>query len=123
MAEEHPLKPFYSVLVLAFACSTLVALAAVGLQPYQQANRSLDQKKNILVAAGLFDDEQPITEQFKEIEPRLVELASGRFVDPPDIDPETYDQTAAALSDETGRPLARDNDPAGIRRLEDYSLV
>ncbi|BDD88511.1 Na(+)-translocating NADH-quinone reductase subunit C [Desulfofustis limnaeus] len=123
MAEEHPLKPFYSVLVLAFACSTLVALAAVGLQPYQQANRSLDQKKNILVAAGLFQDELPISEQFKTIEPRLVELATGRFVDPPDIDPETYDQRSAALSDDTGRALARENDPAGIRRLEDYSLV
>ncbi len=123
MAEEHPLKPFYSVLVLAFACSTLVALAAVGLQPYQQANRSLDQKKNILVAAGLFHDELPISEQFKTIEPRLVELATGRFVDPPDIDPETYDQRAAALSDDTGRALARENDPAGIRRLEDYSLI
>ena len=45
MAEEHPLKPFYSVLVLAFACSALVALAAVGLRPYQEANQALDQEK------------------------------------------------------------------------------
>jgi Na+-transporting NADH:ubiquinone oxidoreductase subunit C len=60
MAEEHPLKPFYSVLVLAFACSTLVALAAVGLQPYQQINRTLDQKRNILSAAGIYREEVPV---------------------------------------------------------------
>ena len=47
MAKEHPLKPFYSVLVLAFACSALVAAAAVGLEPYQTANKTLNQKKNI----------------------------------------------------------------------------
>ena len=30
-AKEHPLKPFYSVLVLAFACSALVAAAGTEL--------------------------------------------------------------------------------------------
>ncbi|MBE0586326.1 MAG: NADH:ubiquinone reductase (Na(+)-transporting) subunit C, partial [Desulfofustis sp.] len=123
MAEEHPLKPFYSVLVLAFACSTLVALAAVGLQPYQQINRTLDQKKNILTAAGIYREEVPVLEQFEVIETRVIELASGRFVEDPAIDPEFYDQPAAALSDETGRPLDREVDNAGIRRLETYSLV
>jgi Na+-transporting NADH:ubiquinone oxidoreductase subunit C len=123
MAEEHPLKPFYSVLVLAFACSTLVALAAVGLQPYQQINRTLDQKKNILTAAGIYREDVPVIEQFDVIETRVVELASGRFVEDGTIDPELYNQPAAALSDETGRPLEREVDEAGIRRLETYSLV
>lgn len=124
MAEEHPLKPFYSVLVLAFACSTLVALAAVGLQPYQQINRTLDQKKNILSAAGIYSEEVPVLEQFDNmIETRVIELASGRFADEVDIDPELYNQPAAALSDQLGRPLEREVDDAGIRRLETYSLV
>lgn len=123
MAEEHPLKPFYSVLVLAFACSTLVALAAVGLQPYQQINRSLDQKKNILVAAGIYREGVPVLEQFDAIETRVIDLASGRFVEDSGIDPEVYNQPSAALADETGRPLPREVDEAGIRRLETYSLV
>ena len=124
MAEEHPLKPFYSVLVLAFACSTLVALAAVGLQPYQQINRTLDQKKNILNAAGIYREDVPVLEQFDEVvETRVIELATGRFVEDVGVDPELYDQPAAALSDQIGRPLERDVDEAGIRRLETYSLV
>ena len=68
MAKEHPLKPFYSVLVLAFACSALVAAAAVGLRPYQDENKSLDQKKNILTAAGLLQQEVSVDEQFGSIE-------------------------------------------------------
>jgi len=57
MADASPLKPFYSVLVLAFVCSALVAGAVVGLQPLQEANRQLDRKKNILSAAGLYRED------------------------------------------------------------------
>lgn len=123
MAEMHPLKPFYSVLVLAFACSAMVAAAAVGLRPLQEANRSLDQKKNILVAAGILEADIPITDQFQAIEPRIVELSTGRFVEPDQIDPDSYDQLGAALSEEFGTSLERDVDFAGLRRLEKYSLV
>ena len=34
-------------------CSILVSGAAVALKPVQKANRVLDQKKNVLIAAGL----------------------------------------------------------------------
>jgi Na+-transporting NADH:ubiquinone oxidoreductase subunit C len=123
MAEMHPLKPFYSVLVLAFACSAMVAAAAVGLRPLQEANRSLDQKKNILAAAGILEQDIPIVEQFQAVEPRIVDLASGRFVEPDRIDPESFDQLGAAFSKDMGSSLERDVDSAGIRRLEKYSLV
>ncbi|THB75830.1 MAG: Na(+)-translocating NADH-quinone reductase subunit C [Desulfobulbaceae bacterium] len=123
MANEHPLKPFYSVLVLAFACSALVAMAAVGLKPYQQANRSLDQKKNILSAAGIFNPEEPITEQFSRIETRILELATGAFVPTEQVDPTTYNQLEAALTDSMGSELTKETDLAGIRRLENYSPV
>ena len=123
MAKEHPLKPFYSVLVLAFACSALVAAAAVGLEPYQTANKTLNQKKNILNAAGLYQPDVGVEEQFSMIETRLVDLASGNFVEDQGIDPFNYDQLDAAMSEENGRKLAPDNDIAGIRRQEKYSLV
>ena len=103
MAKEHPLKPFYSVLVLAFACSALVAAAAVGLRPYQDENKSLDQKKNILTAAGLFQQEVSVDEQFGSIETRLVDLQSGAFVEDASIDLTTFDQLGAALSPDNGR--------------------
>ena len=124
MAEEHhPLKPFYSVLVLAFGCSLLVALAAVGLKPLQDANKSIDQKRNILRAAGLYKEGISIEDQFSVIDSRIVELNSGEFIAADRIDPKSYNQRAAAISDESGRELESSEDIAGIRRLENYSLV
>lgn len=123
MADESPLKPFYSVLVLAFVCSALVAGAVVGLQPMQEANRQLDRKKNILSAAGLYRQDQPIDQLFAGIEPRIVELATGRFVPENQLAPGTYNQLKAALSADMGRSLEAKEDLARIRRLEKYSLV
>lgn len=123
MADEHPLKPFYSVLVLAFACSALVAGAAVGLRPMQEANRILDQKKHILYAANLYDSGKTIEEMFEPIETRVIELASGNFVGEDVVDPSTFKQPRAAFTDEYGRDLSGDEDIAKLKRVEKYSLV
>jgi Na+-transporting NADH:ubiquinone oxidoreductase subunit C len=123
MAKEHPLKPFYSVLVLAFACSALVAAAAVGLRPYQDENKSLDQKKNILTAAGLFQQDVNIEKQFGTIETKLVNLDTGSFVEDTTIDLTTYDQLGAAMDQDSGREIEAETDIAGIKRQEKYSLV
>lgn len=123
MAEEHPLKPFYSVLVLAFACSALVALAAVGLRPYQEANQAIDKKKNILAAAGIYKQGVDVEAQFASIETKLVDLDNGAFVQNPAINPDTYDQLAAAMQSGTGAELSKSEDMAGIKRRENLSLV
>jgi Na+-transporting NADH:ubiquinone oxidoreductase subunit C len=120
MAEAHPLKPFYSVLVLAFACSLLVAGAAVGLRPLQEANRQLDQKKNILRAAGLYDPEVAVDDLFQAVETRVVELATGQYADPATVEPAAYDPVRAALQ---GQSLSKGTDLARLGQLERYSLV
>ena len=123
MADITVAKPFYSVLILAFACSALVAGAAVGLRPLQEANRQLDRQKHILYAAGLYQENTPVAELFANIDTRVVELASGRFVEPATIDASTYNQRQAALSDELGEVIARQDDLAGLGRKEKYALV
>lgn len=123
MADEHPLKPFYSVLILAFVCSALVAGAAVGLRPLQEANKTLDQKKNILYAAGLFDKTKTIDEMFTSIETKVVDLATGSFVTEDIVDPATFKQSKAAFTDDFGRVLTSDEDIAKLRRVEKYSVV
>lgn len=123
MAEENAAKPFYSVLILAFVCSALVAAAAVGLRPQQEANRAMDQKKNILYAAGLYEEGQTIEQMFAPIETRVVELATGKFVPESRIQPQSYEQQKAAMADDTGRKLTAEEDIAKLRRLEKYSLV
>lgn len=111
MAEENPAKPFYSVLVLAFVCSALVAGAAVGLRPQQEANKELDRKKHILYAANLYEKDKPIDELFGPIETRIIELASGEFVDDEIALPGPF------------RQLSDDQDFAKLRKLEKYSSV
>ena len=123
MADEHPLKPFYSVLVLAFACSALVATAAVGLAPLQEANRSIDKKKNILNAAGIYQKDRPVEDQFSAIEARIIDLASGKFVTNEDSASKESAQTSPAVAMDSSRDLEREEDIAGIRELEKYSYV
>ncbi len=123
MAEENPAKPFYSVLILAFICSALVAGTAVGLRPLQEANRQLDKKKHILYAAGLFKEGESIKKMFSPIETKIVDLATGEFVPETTVSSESYNQLKAALSDESGRNLTSEEDIAKLRRLEKYSLV
>ncbi len=123
MAEESAAKPFYSVLILAFVCSALVAGAAVGLRPLQDANRLQDQKKNILYAAGLYEQDKSIEELFAPIETRIIELASGLYIPKDQIAPESYNQVKAALTESSGLPLSNMDDIARLRRIEKYSLV
>lgn len=123
MADENAAKPFYSVLVLAFVCSALVAGAAVGLRPLQEENRVLDRKKNILYAAGLYSEGKTVDQMFAPIETKVVELTTGKFVPEETISPDSYNQLKAALSNENGRPLTNEEDLARLRYLEKYSLV
>lgn len=73
-------------LVLCIVCSLIVSVAAVGLRPYQDANRTLERQRNILLAAGLYDPEVSIKELFRLVESRWLDLSNGRFVAAPDSD-------------------------------------
>lgn len=123
MVDITVAKPFYSVLILAFACSALVAGAAVGLKPRQDANRQLDRQKNILYAAGLYQEDVSIEELFQNIETKVVELRTGRFVADDTINTKTYNQRRAAFTDEFGMEIPEDVDAAKLGRQEKYSLV
>jgi Na+-transporting NADH:ubiquinone oxidoreductase subunit C len=123
MAEESAAKPFYSVLILALVCSALVAGAAVGLRPLQEANRRIDQKKNILRAAGIYRPDGDVEQQFAPIKTKIIDLTSGEFVSEDQLSPAAFDQRKAALSNDLGMALEKGKDPAGLSRVEKYSLV
>lgn len=123
MVDISSLKPFYSTLILAFACSALVALAAVGLRPMQDDNRALDQKKNILIAGGLYDENKTVTEMFANIKTRLVDLPSGKFIPEDELSVEDYDPAKYRLDSDKSTLLNKEDDKAKIRRRENISLV
>ena len=123
MARESVNKTFIVAIVLAAVCSLLVAGAAIGLRPMQEANKVRDRKKNILIVAGLYDAKASVEESFGQIEPRIVDLATGEYVAEDKFDPETFDQRAAAKDPELSVAIPSEKDLAGIGRREKYTLV
>lgn len=123
MANDSALKPFYSVLILAFACSFLVASASVGLRSRQQANQQFERKKNILLAAGLYKEGVPIETLFATIDSRIIDLKSGKFVNMQGADGKKFNQRQAVRNPDTSHPLPKNLDIAGLGRLENYSWV
>ncbi len=109
--------------VLCVVCSVIVSGLAVGLRAQQVENRQAEKQKNILLAAGTYDENKPVNEQFGNIESKLVDLETGTFVEDGSIDPETYDQRKAAADPALSIEIDGDDDKAGIKRREKYAFI
>ena len=120
-SNESKSKTLGVALLLCLVCSVIVSLAAVLLKDAQVVNKSLDRKRNILQAAGMFQEGVDVSLQFKQITPKVVELRTGKFVE--DINTDTFDQRKTAKDLARSTSLVRDQDVAKISRLENYALV
>ncbi len=127
MQRDSVLGTFTVALVLCVACSLLVSGAAVGLKSIQTENRLLDKKKNVLLAAGLYDPSTPVEKAFGAVEARVVNLETGEYVDGDKIentlDVTTYDQVKAAKDPKWSVAIPGGEDLGGIKRRERYSFV
>ena len=112
------------ILKVAFAlcivCSVIVSTAAVVLKPSQEANKSLDRKRNILQAAGMLQPGVSIDEQFSVIEERFVDMRTGRFTDEVSTG---YDQRAAAKDPSLSRDVPGEEDIAKIGRQANIAQI
>jgi len=111
-------KTFSVALGVCLVCSVFVSVAAVSLRPTQAVNKLLDKKKNILIAAGLLETGKKggksIDELFAQIRPKVVDLATGEFVE--GVDPEKYDQRKAAKDPAQSSAVPAEEDIASIKR-------
>ncbi len=122
MSGNDSIKKILTVAVLlCVVCAVFVSTAAVMLKPAQEANKSLDRKRNILAAAGLLEADASVEEQFARVTSRVVDLRSGEFAD--DIDPANYDQRKAAKDPAMSEKLTPEDDLAKIGRRENYAVV
>ena len=119
---------FLIAVFLCLVCSIVVSSLSVSLKPMQQLNKELDQKKNILRAAGLLPADQNISadgrsieELFAEFTVRAVDLRTGEYVD--DVDVTNYDPIRAASDAAISIALTPQEDIATLRRRENVSLV
>jgi len=125
--RETPRYTIAFTAVVCVVCALLVSVAAVSLQPRQQAQARLYMEKNVLVAAALIAPLAPMAAAevdavfARDLKVRLVELASGELLAPQARDARAFDMRAARNDPQLSQP-APAND-AGIRRLPRYGPV
>lgn len=124
LPNDDARKILFVAVVLCLVCSLLVSTAAVLLGPLQDYQKSLNRKRNVLLAAGLVEPGEASVDVeglFARVEARIVDLETGRFTDA--ADPATFDQRAAARDPELGMPIADEADVAGLSRRARYAPV
>lgn len=121
MPNDSKLKTVIVALLLCLVCSVLVSGAAVVLKPIQDENKALDKKRNILQIGGLMQPGKTIDELFAQVEPRVVDLATGQYVT--DVDPLTFDARAASVDPKQNVVLTKEQDIAAIKRRAKYATV
>lgn len=108
------------VVLLSLVCSLIVAGAAVLLKPAQEIQKQLDKQKNILQAAGLLQKGTNVQETYaKFIEPKIVDLATGDYVD----GMKNFDAKASAKNPATSIAIAAEDDKAGIKVRSKFAEV
>ncbi len=124
MSRDSTGKILSVAFLLCLVCSILVSTAAVVLSERQERNKIEEKRKNILQAAGLYQEDLSIAEQYARIEQRIVDLQSAWFTE--QFDPATFDSRAAARAPETSRVIPESLDLADIKsrsRFKDVYLV
>ena len=125
--------------VLCLVCSLLVSGTAVALRGMIAANKELDRRRNVLIAAGLFDSDKntdaDVPKLFEQVDTVLINLPgrseSGTMkTDDPDagfingdIDSNSYDPRKAAKDVKQSVAIPVDLDLGGIKRREKMAPV
>jgi len=108
-------------LTLCLVGAIVVSGSAVILKPLQEWNKAKDEKINILEVAGLYEKGTDVDSAFKSIETRIVDLATGDYVD--GIDAKNYDQWKAAKDPAQSVAIPPADDIASIKRKPKYSKI
>ncbi|MBD0784872.1 Na(+)-translocating NADH-quinone reductase subunit C [Vibrio sp. Y2-5] len=113
-------KTLFVVIALSLVCSIIVSTAAVGLRDKQKANAVLDKQSKIVQVAGITEQGKVPELYSKYIEPRLVDLNTGDFVEG---NAATFDQRKAAKNPAESVKLSPEQDLAKIIRRSNTGIV
>lgn len=113
------IKTIIVAVALCLVCSVLVSGTAVSLKEQQKANAALDKKKNILVAANMYQAGADIGEAFKNFERKFVDLETGKFVEVANA--ESFDQRQMAK--DPANSISIEKDIAKINRRSKIASI
>ena len=143
MSEENTSSnkdSIQNVIVIALGvclfCAVVVAGSAVALKERRVENKALDKSKNVLIAAGLFQENvtqmSEINTLFEQFEQRVVDLRTKRLLTADEaavvaadnqLNFSQYDQRKAAKDPSLSMALTDAQDMASINRREHYALI
>ena len=112
--KERPGYVLSIAALVCVVCALLVSSAVVLLRPVQDRNALLARQRNILEVAGIYQAGQPVDAQFGRIEARLVDLATGNYVEGGDA--VRFDIARTARDPKASDAVAADADVARIHR-------
>lgn len=126
MNTENPRTAFLIVVAVAFVCSMLVSVSAVGLRPIQERNALIERSRHIVVLSGLTEPGQSLSGEevlaaIEQMDVRVLDIDTGEFDD--SIDPAEFDPRAAALDPELGVAIPPEQDLARLGRRSRYEIV
>ncbi|MDN3681384.1 Na(+)-translocating NADH-quinone reductase subunit C [Vibrio tapetis subsp. quintayensis] len=115
-------KTLFVVIALSLVCSIVVSASAVLLRGLQQENALLDKQSKIVQVAGFVAESNDKVKSLyaEKIEPRLVDFATGDFVD---ADATVFDQRQAAKDPAQSIKLTGEQDKAKIIRRANTGIV
>lgn len=108
-------------LALCLVGAIVVSGSAVILRPLQEWNKSKDEKVNIVEVADLYQPGVDVETVFKNIEVRLVDLATGDYAE--GMDAKSYDQWKAAKDPLLSEAIPANKDIASIKRKPKVAKV
>src|SRR5690606_1172637 len=124
MSNDSIGKTFLVAISLCIVCAVMVSGSAVSLRPQQEANKILDVKKNLLLAAGLVKGNptpKEIDEVFTKIETKIIDLETGEEVQ--DVEAATYTQKSASKDPKLSVQIPASEDIARIKVRGKYGKV
>ncbi|MCK5071829.1 MAG: Na(+)-translocating NADH-quinone reductase subunit C [Bacteriovoracaceae bacterium] len=125
MSNDSVKKTLLVATLLCVFCSIMVSSSVVILRPFQEENKTLDIRKNLLLAAGLIDNvsasRDEINRAYEKIEVRMINIDSGEYVD--HIDPAKFDAKKAAKDPKMNKRINSSKDAAGIKTRSIYSKI
>ena len=128
--RDSMFNTFVVTLVLCIGCSLLVSTAAVALKETQGENKSLDRQRKIIEVAGLAGqakalDAKAVKDMFTDgtIEPRVVNLETGEYVEDKSIANPSFDERKAAKDATMNAKIKSNMFRIGLDMREKYTWV
>jgi Na+-transporting NADH:ubiquinone oxidoreductase subunit C len=122
--KDSVLRTLLVSFVVCFICSLVVSYSAVSLRDAQETNKLNDKRTKILQAAGIFNPNLPVEDQFNKLEQKYIDFSSGILIDEVDgLDLSTYDPVEFSKKINFSKAVNPDQDIAIIKSQELYGKI